>query len=224
LTQVVKDTVRRGGKIIIPSFAVGRAQEIVYELHRLILKGEIPPLPVYVDSPLATDVSEVFSQHAELYDDETQAFLKHNGAPLDTTQADVMSARGAALRIVFDFGGVLFNWHPLELVRRHFPRHATDAAATKALVASVFQGFGGDWAQFDRGVLEGPELVRRIAARTGLDAQDVNALVDGVPPSLTPKLETVDLLRRLRAAGTSLHFLSNMPLAYAEHLNRCTPT
>ena len=82
LTQVVKETVKRGGKIIIPSFAVGRAQEIVYELHRLIVKGEIPPLPVYVDSPLATDVSQVFSQHSELYDEETQAFLKNNGAPL----------------------------------------------------------------------------------------------------------------------------------------------
>jgi putative hydrolase of the HAD superfamily len=134
-----------------------------------------------------------------------------------------MSARGAALRIVFDFGGVLFNWQPVELVRRHFPRHATDATATRALVAGVFQGFGGDWAQFDRGVVEGPELVRRIAARTGLDAQEVTALVEGVPPSLTPKPETVDMLRRLRAAGTSLHFLSNMPLAYAEHLNRTHP-
>jgi metallo-beta-lactamase family protein len=82
LAQVMKDTVARGGKIIIPSFAVGRAQEIVYELHRLILKGEIPPLPVFVDSPLATDVSEVFSRHAELYDEETQAFLRQEGAPL----------------------------------------------------------------------------------------------------------------------------------------------
>jgi metallo-beta-lactamase family protein len=82
LTQVVKATVARGGKIIIPSFAVGRAQEIVYELHRLIVQGQIPPLPVYVDSPLATDVSEVFSEHADLYDEETQAFLKQNGAPL----------------------------------------------------------------------------------------------------------------------------------------------
>jgi putative hydrolase of the HAD superfamily len=134
-----------------------------------------------------------------------------------------MSASGDALRIVFDFGGVLFNWQPLELVRRHLPRHATDAAATSELVAGVFQGFGGDWAQFDRGVLEGPELVRRIVARTGLDAREVEALVDGVPPSLTPKPETVDLLLRLRAAGTSLHFLSNMPLPYAQHLNRTHP-
>src|SRR5258708_39233951 len=54
LAQVMAATVARGGKIIIPSFAVGRAQEIVYGLHPLIPKGEIPPRPVYVDSPLAT--------------------------------------------------------------------------------------------------------------------------------------------------------------------------
>ena len=82
LTQVVKDTVARGGKIIIPSFAVGRAQEIVYELHRLILAGEIPPLPVYVDSPLAIDVSDVFREHTELYDEETTEFLRNSGSPL----------------------------------------------------------------------------------------------------------------------------------------------
>jgi putative hydrolase of the HAD superfamily len=134
-----------------------------------------------------------------------------------------MSDRDDALRIVFDFGGVLFNWQPLQLVRRHLPRHATDAATTRALAAGVFQGVGGDWAQFDRGVLDEAELVRRIAMRTGLDPRDVAALVDGVPPSLTPKPDTVDLLARLRSAGVSLHFLSNMPLPYAEHLNRTHP-
>lgn len=76
LTQVVKRTAARGGKIIIPSFAVGRAQELVYELNRLILAGEIPPLPVYVDSPLATKVSGVFSEHTDLYDQETKDFMR----------------------------------------------------------------------------------------------------------------------------------------------------
>ncbi len=78
LTQVVKDAVARGGKIIIPSFAVGRAQELIYELNRLIKAGQIPPLPVFVDSPLATEVSTVFQQHPELYDEETAAFMRAN--------------------------------------------------------------------------------------------------------------------------------------------------
>jgi len=134
-----------------------------------------------------------------------------------------MSASPGTLRIVFDFGGVLFNWQPVALVRRYLPRHATDASAVDGLVAGVFQGFGGDWAQFDRGVLDAPELVRRIVARTGLPGDDVAALVDGVPPSLTPKPDSVDMLLRLSATGVPLHFLSNMPLPYAEHLDRTHP-
>ena len=77
-TRVVKAIVERGGKLIVPSFAVGRAQEITYALHQLIKAGEIPPLPVYVDSPLATNVANVFREHADLYDPETRAFMSHN--------------------------------------------------------------------------------------------------------------------------------------------------
>lgn len=134
-----------------------------------------------------------------------------------------MREPGDALRIVFDFGGVLFNWQPLHLVQRHFRRLVTDAASAHAMVAAVFQGFGGDWAQFDRGVLEADELVQRIAVRTGLDSGEVRTLVDAVPPSLTPKQDTVALLKRLHAAGATLHYLSNMPREYAEHLDRTHP-
>jgi putative hydrolase of the HAD superfamily len=134
-----------------------------------------------------------------------------------------MRAEADGPRIVFDFGGVLFNWRPLELVQRHFPQHAHDVASARATVAAVFQGFGGDWAQFDRGVLEADELVQRIAARSGLPLIQVRALVDAVPASLTPKQDTVELLERLHAAGATLHFLSNMPGLYAEHLDRTHP-
>ena len=128
-----------------------------------------------------------------------------------------------ALRFVFDFGGVLFNWRPIDLVQRHFPQQAHDEVSARATVAAVFQGFGGDWAQFDRGVLEADELVQRIAARTGLPLAQVRVLVDGVPASLTPRQDTVALLERLHAAGATLHFLSNMPRLYAEHLDRTHP-
>jgi putative hydrolase of the HAD superfamily len=128
-----------------------------------------------------------------------------------------------ALRFVFDFGGVLFNWRPIDLVQRHFPQQAHDEVSARATVAVVFQGFGGDWAQFDRGMLEADELVQRIAARTGLPLARVRALVAAVPASLTPRQDTVALLERLHAAGATLHFLSNMPRLYAEHLDRTHP-
>jgi len=73
------ETLRGGGKIIVPAFAVGRSQELVYELHRLIGRGIIPPVPVFVDSPLAIDVSAVFKRHAELFDEETARILREDG-------------------------------------------------------------------------------------------------------------------------------------------------
>ena len=77
-------TVKRGGKIIIPAFAVGRTQDIVYFLNQLISAGELESLPVYVDSPLALEASKIFSQFPEYFDDETrQLMLSHHHPALD---------------------------------------------------------------------------------------------------------------------------------------------
>jgi metallo-beta-lactamase family protein len=79
LRRLVQETVARGGKIIVPAFAVGRTQEIVYELHRMIAERLIPAIPVFVDSPLAVNASDVFKEHAELFDEETQRLIRDNG-------------------------------------------------------------------------------------------------------------------------------------------------
>jgi len=65
----------RRAKVIVPSFAVGRTQEIVYVLKDLFASGRVPPMPVYVDSPLAVNVTTVFRQHPECFDEETLALL-----------------------------------------------------------------------------------------------------------------------------------------------------
>ncbi len=75
LAEIVNETVRRGGKVIVPSFALGRTQDIVYSLHQLLDQGQIPALPVYVDSPLAVNATEVFLLHSDCYDQETRQFL-----------------------------------------------------------------------------------------------------------------------------------------------------
>lgn len=79
--QVVKATLQRGGKIIIPAFSVGRTQEIVYALNQLITDGDLPPIPVYVDSPLAVNASMIFAKHAELFDSETSQFVLDHRHP-----------------------------------------------------------------------------------------------------------------------------------------------
>ncbi len=73
--QVIR-TFDRGGKIIIPSFAVGRTQELVYALHKLHEADEIPQLDIFVDSPLAVNVTQAFKNHPEVYDDEIKAFME----------------------------------------------------------------------------------------------------------------------------------------------------
>ena len=75
LQKVVSRTIERGGKVIIPAFAVGRTQEIVYCLHRMIDSGEIPRIPVFVDSPLAVNATDIFRAHPECFDDETREFM-----------------------------------------------------------------------------------------------------------------------------------------------------
>src|SRR3990170_6366985 len=76
LRGIVSDTLGRGGKVIIPAFAVGRTQEIVYDLHRMMDAGEVPQAPVFVDSPLAVNVSDIFRAHPECFDKETLKFLE----------------------------------------------------------------------------------------------------------------------------------------------------
>jgi metallo-beta-lactamase family protein len=90
LRDVVRDSVRRRGKVIIPAFAVGRTQEIVYALNDLEADGDIPEIPVFVDSPLAVNATEVFRMHPEEWDEEVQAFLSEERRknPFDARQIE----------------------------------------------------------------------------------------------------------------------------------------
>ena len=81
LAEIVVKTHSRGGKLIIPAFAVERTQEVIYSLHRLKNAGRIPAIPVYVDSPLAIDATEIFRLHPECFDEETNEFLLREQDP-----------------------------------------------------------------------------------------------------------------------------------------------
>jgi metallo-beta-lactamase family protein len=83
LAEVVRRTHARGGKIVIPSFALERAQEVVYELKLLRSGNRIPPLPVYVDSPLTVKLTDVFRLHPECYDEAALELLQAHDSPFD---------------------------------------------------------------------------------------------------------------------------------------------
>ncbi len=78
LRDLVNATYRQGGKLLIPAFVVGRTQELVYALHRLSDAQQIPPIPIFVDSPLAVDVTTVFRLHPDCYDEETRQFIQQD--------------------------------------------------------------------------------------------------------------------------------------------------
>jgi metallo-beta-lactamase family protein len=81
LENVVNRTARRGGRIIVPAFAVGRTQQLVLLLHQLANEKRIPNIPIFVDSPLAVNVTAVHRKHPECFDEETLAYLSNGEDP-----------------------------------------------------------------------------------------------------------------------------------------------
>jgi metallo-beta-lactamase family protein len=79
--DVVVRTIKRGGKVIIPAFAVGRTQELVHNLNIMMFERDVPHVPVFVDSPLAVNASNVFRKHPECFDDETRWFVEQASHP-----------------------------------------------------------------------------------------------------------------------------------------------
>jgi metallo-beta-lactamase family protein len=79
--QILHETIKRGGKVIIPAFSVGRTQEIVYLMDRMETEGRLPRIPVYVDSPLSVDATEVFMAHPECFDEELNEYMRTDPNP-----------------------------------------------------------------------------------------------------------------------------------------------
>ncbi|HUQ43565.1 MAG TPA: MBL fold metallo-hydrolase [Candidatus Limnocylindria bacterium] len=144
LAEVVNAVDKAGGVLLIPSFAIGRTQEIVWELDRLIERGEIPQLPLYLDSPMATRASDVYRRHPEFYDAETADLLKRGETPLDypdqhiTRRVDESKAIATAQRpyMIVASNGMLTGGR----VVAHLRNLIDDPAATILFVG--YQGEG----------------------------------------------------------------------------------
>jgi metallo-beta-lactamase family protein len=83
LEQAVKDVIAEGGVLLIPSFAIGRTQEVVWALNHLLDAGRIPKIKLYLDSPMASKASTIYREHSDYYDVETLALLSHGEGPID---------------------------------------------------------------------------------------------------------------------------------------------
>ncbi len=101
LKQVLNETFDQGGTVLIPSFAFGRTQELLYVIHELYDAGEVPRMPVYVDSPLATNITKVFGEHPEVYDKEThETFLQQGKNPFAFRQVQFTESVEASMALM----------------------------------------------------------------------------------------------------------------------------
>jgi putative hydrolase of the HAD superfamily len=115
--------------------------------------------------------------------------------------------------VVFDFAGVLFHWQPQALLDRLLPGRGVSAA-------DFFQGYAGDWADFDRGLVDPEPLSMRIAMRTDVTPVEALQVIAAVPEELTPDAGMVALIEELHGRGAPLYYISNMPMPYAELLEQ----
>lgn len=116
------------------------------------------------------------------------------------------------MNIVFDLGGVVFNWQPDVIVTSIFDDPQTRDLARKEIIGHA------DWIELDRGTMPLSQAIERGEARTGLHWQDIERVFEAVPRFLTPIEATIDLIRRLGNTDSRLFVLSNMHLASIAHL------
>jgi metallo-beta-lactamase family protein len=87
--NVINSTKKAGGNIIVPSFALERSQEILYYINELLLEKAIPPLRIFLDSPMASKITEVFQHHPELFGEQMARFIKNFGSPFNLPQLEM---------------------------------------------------------------------------------------------------------------------------------------
>jgi putative hydrolase of the HAD superfamily len=116
--------------------------------------------------------------------------------------------------IIFDFGGVLLQWAPQQIIEGFY----SDESLRERLRKQVFGH--PDWLELDRGVLDEEAATNRFAARTGRPQEEMQALMETVRDSLTPIDDSIALLRELHAEGIALYGLSNMPASTFSYLRQ----
>jgi len=107
LRDCINETVKAGGNIVVPSFALERSQELLYHLNELFMRDEIPPITVFLDSPMAIRITEVFKRHAELFDREMMQRLHQGNSPFKFDNLKIVQTADESKAINFIKGSAI---------------------------------------------------------------------------------------------------------------------
>jgi metallo-beta-lactamase family protein len=189
LAETVDLVAKSRGVLLVPSFAIGRTQEVVFELDRLLSSGKIPKLPLYLDSPMATKATDIYRRHREYFDEETRRLLARNDDPLDYPGAVVTNDANDSKKIkdaprpymIIASNGMLTGGRVLH----HLRNLIDDPTATLLFVG--YQGQGTLGAHLQAGAKEvqidgQPRVVRcRVVSISGFSAHaDESELIDWI--------------------------------------------
>lgn len=172
LAEVVNDTVKRGGVLVIPAFAVGRTQDILYHLGVLERAKRIPELPVYVDSPMACDATPLYLAHSHEHDFEMRAIIDQGYSPLRTAGTRFVTAAKESKAInSFHGPGIIISASGMATggrVLHHLKHRLPDARATVLFVGYQSEGTRG------RRLLDGEKQVKLLGELVEVRAKIMN--------------------------------------------------
>ena len=174
LMDIIRDTAARGGTTVIPSFAVGRTQELIYELNRIYesdnqYRKDFENLMIYVDSPMATTATEVFKKNAQVFDEETKEYIIKGDNPLDfknlkftrTSQESMWLNSDPEPKVIISASGMCDAGR----IRHHLKHNLWNSKSSIVFVGYQAEGTLG------RYILEGAEEVTLFGEKVKVNAE-----------------------------------------------------
>jgi metallo-beta-lactamase family protein len=193
IAEIVNSTVQAGGNIVVPSFALERSQELMYFINELLLANAIPHLTVYLDSPMAANITKVFKRHVELFDKEMAEFIRNHESPFTFSGLQMVGTTNESKAINRVKGPVMIIAGSGMCTGGRIKHHLVNNIAQRRNTI-MFVGYQAS-GTLGRRILDGEKRVRILGQEYPVEARVVR--VNGFS-SHADKQELLDWLRGLK--------------------------